>query len=336
MPPDGHFSLPLAPRPVFRAARLSITDRCDLACVYCRPSRSDGYLPSERRLAPEAWAELARSLVQRGVTRIRLTGGEPLIHPHVVEIIRSISNVTGLTDLALTTNGTRLAALARPLRDAGLRRLNVSVDSLVPARFEAISRGGDLGEVLRGMDAACAAGFEELKTNTVVLGPLGEGDPLRNDDELQSITQWAWSHGATPRFIELMPIGEGARLAGREVSFAEMRARLAPLLAPGDLRKRADRGPARYLRAAHDPRRSIGFITGASDTFCDGCDRLRVSSDGALRPCLATGDAIAPAGDPAAIGLAIDEAARRKPDGRSFRGCTDPAARAVSMRAMGG
>lgn len=332
--------LPLLQPATFRAARLSITDRCDLACQYCRPSRADGYVAAERRLDPDAWARLAEGLVARGVTRLRLTGGEPLLHPRVVEIVRALSRVEGVTDLALTTNGTRLSRLAPALRDAGLRRVNVSIDSLDPARFGAITRGGRLDEVLRGVDAATAAGFEEIKSNTVVLGPLREGDLLRNDDELEAIVRWAWSKDITPRFIELMPIGEGARLEGRAVPFTVMRERLAHLMRPEGWRRPEDRGPARYLSASADPRREVGFITGASDTFCSGCDRLRVASDGALRPCLAKGDAVdlggALDGDGGALQARLDEAARLKPDGRRFGGCTEAAARAVSMRAMGG
>src|SRR6185437_12259183 len=144
-------SLPLAHDPAAvasarmppRSVRISLTDRCDLACVYCRPSRSDGYL--EKRLDDAAWQTMARALVEAGVRRVRLTGGEPLLHPRVVERVAFLASL-GLDDLALTTNATRLRALARPLREAGLRRLTVSVDSLVPERFARITRGGRLGE----------------------------------------------------------------------------------------------------------------------------------------------------------------------------------------------
>jgi cyclic pyranopterin phosphate synthase len=311
---------------------LSLTDRCDLACVYCRPSRSDGYL--ESRLDDEAWKTTVRALVAAGVRRVRITGGEPLLHPRVVERVAFVASL-GIDDLALTTNGTRLAGLARPLRDAGLQRLTVSIDSLAPDRFERITRGGKLQGVLAGIDAALGAGFAELKTNTVVL--RGE-----NDDELADIVAWACARGIVPRFIEVMRVGEGARLPpGAMVGGSEMRARLAHLLAEEAGERDPDRGPAKYVRLRADPRQRVGFITGTTDTYCGSCDRLRVASDGVLRPCLATNDGVAAmplavAGDVGGIIDAIAEAWSLKPDGETWKGCTEPTAAGVSMRAIGG
>jgi cyclic pyranopterin phosphate synthase len=256
------------------------------------------------------------------------------LHPRVVELVRYVASV-GVDDLALTTNATLLAPLARPLRDAGLRRLTVSLDSLVPERFWRITRGGRLDRVLAGIEAAREAGFEELKTNTVVL----RGD---NDDELAALATWAWARGIVPRFIELMRVGEGARLdAAKLFGAAEMRERLAHLIADEEAKPEPDRGPARYVRARHDPRLHVGFITGSTDTYCDTCDRLRVASDGMLRPCLATNDgvpamALAERGDVEGITLAVDEAWSLKPDGQTWKGCTESTAADVSMRAIGG
>jgi len=312
--------------------RISLTDRCDLACLYCRPSRSDGYL--ETRLDDEPWRAMVRALVQAGVRRVRVTGGEPLLHPRVVERVTFLAGL-GIEDLALTTNATRLRALARPLRDAGLHRLTVSLDSLVPERFARITRGGRLDAVLDGIEAAREAGYAELKTNTVVL--RGE-----NDDELAEIVEWACDQGIVPRFIELMRVGEGARLPLHSlVGAAEMRARLAHLLADEAGAPDPDRGPARYVRLRADGRRRVGFITGTTDTYCGSCDRLRVSSDGVLRPCLATNDGVAAmsladAGDVDGIVGAIAEAWALKPDGETWKGCTEPSAAQVSMRAIGG
>jgi GTP 3',8-cyclase len=315
-----------------KTVRISLTDRCDLACLYCRPSRSDGYL--ETRLDEEPWRAMVRALVQAGVRRVRVTGGEPLLHPRVVERVAFLAE-QGLEDLALTTNATRLRALARPLRDAGLHRLTVSLDSLVAERFARITRGGRLDAVLDGIEAAREAGFAELKTNTVVL--RGE-----NDDELGDLVEWACDKGIVPRFIELMPIGEGARLPLHSlVGAAEMRARLAHLLVDEAGAPDPDRGPARYVRLRADPRRRVGFITGTTDTYCGSCDRLRVSSDGMLRPCLATNDGVAAmplanADDVDGIVGAIAEAWALKPDGETWKGCTEPSAAQVSMRAIGG
>jgi cyclic pyranopterin phosphate synthase len=273
-------------------------------------------------------------LVQAGVRRVRLTGGEPLLHKDVVEVVRRLAAMP-LEDLALTTNATRLAELAVPLREAGLRRINVSLDTLEEARFFRMTRGGRLEGVLAGIDAALEARFEEVKLNAVVV--RGE-----NDEELETIARWAWKKGIVPRFLEVMQIGEGAKLADRVVTGAEMRARLAHLLTEEDAAREADRGPAKYVRARHDPSKKIGFITGTSDTYCAGCDRLRVSSDGVLRPCLATNDGIsaasaARAGDVAAVAQALHEAwTTMKPDGDVWKGCTEETAAKVSIRAIGG
>lgn len=324
-----------------RAVRLSITDRCDLACVYCRPSRSDGYLPSSARLGVDDWTVIVRGLVDSGVRRVRITGGEPLVHPEVVAIVAAVAAIPGVDDVALTTNATRLRELARPLRDAGLRRLNVSIDSLDRDTFAQLSRGGDLFDVLAGIDAAIDAGFEELKTNTVVVadaGPKARG----NEHQLAALAKWAFSRSIVPRFLELMSVGEGAKVRDRVVPYPRMRASLAELLGDDAPTRQLDRGPARYVPAIAPYRgHRIGFITGSSDTFCDGCDRLRVTSVGGLRPCLATSDEVSlraavDASDPRAVGDALDRAWAMKPDGRAWKGCTEPTAAGVNMRATGG
>jgi cyclic pyranopterin phosphate synthase len=331
----SHRSLPLydatsAPPP--RSVRISLTDRCDLACLYCRPSRSEHYL--EERLDDDALRAMIAGLVKAGVRRIRLTGGEPLLHPRVVEIVGYIARL-GVQDLALTTNATRLSDLARPLRDAGLSRLTVSIDTLDALRFARITRGGDLSKVLSGIEAAMAAGFDELKINCVVL--RGE-----NDDEIEALARFAWERGITPRFIEVMPIAEGAKwVPGHLVTAAEMRDKIAHLLEPEGATVDPDRGPAKYVRARHDHRFRVGFITGTSETFCGSCDRLRMAADGVLRPCLATDVGVsasqyARAGDAEGIVGAIAEAWLLKPDGATWRGCTEPTAAEVSMRGIGG
>lgn len=314
-----------------RSVRLSLTDRCDLACIYCRPDKRDGYF--EDTLALDAWKTMASGLVRAGVRRVRLTGGEPLLHPSVVEMVTFLGSL-GLEDLALTTNATRLERHARALRDAGLSRINVSLDTLDPARFDRMTRGGKLAGVLRGIDAALAVGFDEMKLNAVIV--RGE-----NDDEIESLTRWSWERGIVPRFLEVMHIGEGAKLKDRVVRASEMRARLAHLVASGDAVHEANRGPAKYLPSRHDPTKKVGFITGTSDTYCKGCDRLRVAADGMLRPCLATNDGLTAAaaathGDVIEVASLVHEAWKAKPDGDVWKGCTEPTAAAVSMRGIGG
>lgn len=314
-----------------RSVRLSLTDRCDLACIYCRPDKRDGYL--DERLDLEAWKTMVRGLVAAGVRRVRLTGGEPLLHPEIVEVVRFLGAL-GLDDLALTTNATRLRGLAAPLREAGLRRINVSLDTLDAARFRRMTRGGRLDGVLAGIEAALSARFDEVKLNAVVV--RGE-----NDSELEEMVRWCWARGVVPRLLEVMAVGEGAKIQDRLVSANEMRARLAHLLEAGEAVHEADRGPARYLRARHDGAKKVGFITGASDTYCKGCDRLRVASDGTLRPCLATNDGLsasghARTGDVGAVADAVASAWTMKPDGDVWKGCTEGTAASVSMRGIGG
>lgn len=313
------------------SVRLSLTDRCDLACIYCRPNKQDGYF--EATLEPSALRTLLEGLKQGGVRRVRITGGEPLLYAGVVEAVRTIREV-GFEDVALTTNATRLEKLAAPLREAGLERINVSLDTLDAERFARMTRGGKLAPVLAGLDAALALGFREVKLNCVVV--RGE-----NDDELVTLTEYAWARGIVPRFLEIMAIGEGAKVQDRIVGYAEMRAKLETLLVPDDGARDPDRGPAKYVRARRDPALRVGFITGTTDTYCKGCDRLRVAADGTLRPCLATSDGVS-AADEARSGTAehvaerLREAWAKKPDGETFRGCTEPSAAEVSIRKIGG
>ena len=315
-----------------RSVRVSVTDRCDFACTYCRPSHSDGY--AEGRLAVPVWRTMFEGLRDAGVRRVRLTGGEPLIHPEILAIVRELSGL-GFEDIALTTNASQLARLAKPLYEAGLHRINISIDTLDPVRFREVTRGGNLEKVLSGIEAALAVGFAPIKLNTVVLRGV-------NDDELEGLLLWAWERRMVPRFLEVMPIAEGAKLVKEHlVTVAEMRARLADHLAPDEARVDPGLGPAKYVTARRDPSLRAGFISGTSDTYCDTCDRLRVSSQGTLRPCLATDDGVdaaaeAKAGDLGGIVTRIAEAWKQKPDGDVWKGCTEETAAHVSMRAIGG
>ena len=311
--------------------RLSLTDRCDLACIYCRPHKQDGYL--DETLDVAAWKTMVAGLVHAGVRRVRVTGGEPLLHPHVVSLTAYLASL-GLEDLALTTNGTRLSRLAQPLREAGLHRLNVSLDTLDATRFARMTRGGRLTSVLDGIDAAQRAGFDPVKLNAVVV--RGE-----NDSEIEVLVRWCWDRGIIPRLLEVMAIGEGANIQDRVVTAAEMRVRLAHLLEPSEAEREPDRGPAKYVCARHDRTKRVGFITGASDTYCKGCDRLRVAGDGTVRPCLATNDGVpggdfARRGDERAVVDAVARAWALKPDGDTWKGCTEATAATVSIRGIGG
>jgi cyclic pyranopterin phosphate synthase len=267
--------------------RISITDRCDLACVYCMPPGGE----EEHALRPdlltfEEWARVVRVFARGGIDRVRFTGGEPLVRKDVVRLVEMVARESGITDLVMTTNATRLAELARPLAQAGLRGVNVSIDSLDADRFRTITRGGDLSRVLAGIHAALDAGLE-VKTNAVLLGGV-------NDDEAGALVDWAWSIGVTPRFIELMPLGEAAALPKEQfISAAEIESRLGERIARGSTKVPvAGRGPARYLDAADGSSHRVGFITAVSDDFCDACNRVRVTAMGDIRACLASRRAV--------------------------------------------
>ena len=267
---------------VVRYLRLSVTDRCDLRCTYCMPEA--GNPMSERRavLTIEETVRAAGVFQKLGVVTVRITGGEPLVRRGLVELVAGL-RALGIEDLALSTNATRLQELAQPLRDAGMRRVNISLDTLRPERLRQLARRDEHAAILRGLDAAVEAGFEERKLNTVLLRG-------QNDDEAEDLIRHAWARGFTPRFIELMPVGEGAALiaAGQHLGNSELRARLAHLLVEADPVQRPGRGPARYLRAREDPAREVGFISAMTHNFCEGCNRVRLSAKGELRPCLAS------------------------------------------------
>jgi len=267
--------------------RASITDRCDLACVYCMPP--EGERDHARRAEQLDFDELARLIelfARSGVRRVRLTGGEPLVRRDVVRLVAHLRARHPTLALAMTTNATRLAALAGPLREAGLDAVNVSLDALDPALFHTITRGGDVTAVVAGIRAARDAGLA-VKLNTVLLGGV-------NDEEIPGIVDFAWELGAVPRFIELMPLGEGARLPqARFVAAAQALAPIAHRLVDEHLPGDAAHGPARYRHAADGSGRRVGVITALSDVFCGACNRLRLTARGELRACLASPDGMA-------------------------------------------
>jgi GTP 3',8-cyclase len=260
--------------------RVSLTDRCNLACVYCMPPGGE----HEHAVRPEllSFEEVVRLVAvaaEGGVRRVRFTGGEPLARKDIVRLVEMVRR-TKIEELVMTTNAVRLAELARPLRDAGLDGVNISIDSLDPDRFREITRGGDLGAVLAGIHASIDAGLE-VKLNAVALGGV-------NDGELGAIVDFAWSSAITPRFIELMPIGEGASLPKeRFLSAATIAELLGDRIDRGALRESdAGKGPARYL-PSRDGTKRVGFITAVSDEFCASCNRIRITAKGDVRACLA-------------------------------------------------
>jgi GTP 3',8-cyclase len=313
--------------------RLSVTDRCDFRCVYCM-SENMNFLPKADLLTLEELERLAGAFVARGVRKIRLTGGEPLVRRNIMQLVRGLSKLfeRGLDELTLTTNGSQLARYAAELAECGVRRVNVSLDTLDRQKFRAITRWGDLDQVLKGVDAAQAAGLK-VKFNCVAL----KGD---NEDEFLPLVEWAHGRGADVSFIEAMPLGEDA--AHNIESFlpldkvaAELARRLT--LSPS---AHASGGPARYFDVAETGGR-VGFITPLSQHFCDSCNRVRVTCTGALFTCLGQEDQTdlrsplrsSPLDGP--LNAALDDAMRRKPRGHDFlaqwAGELAPSARPMSM-----
>ncbi|MCP5176446.1 MAG: GTP 3',8-cyclase MoaA [Moraxellaceae bacterium] len=258
--------------------RLSVTDRCDFRCVYCMDEEMT-FLPRQHILSLEELYRLGRVLVSLGVSKIRLTGGEPLIRQNIVWLVQKLAALEGLKELTLTTNGSQLARLAQPLKDAGLSRINISLDSLQPERFKQITRTGQLSEVLAGIKAAQQAGFKHIKLNCVMMRG-------RNDDEILDIVNFARQQQLDLAFIEEMPLGvitEHER-AQTFISNDDIRQQISvvyPLLAATDVTG----GPARYYRMS-DSNSRIGFISPHSHNFCESCNRVRVTVEGRLLLCL--------------------------------------------------
>lgn len=257
--------------------RMSVTDRCDLRCRYCMAEHMQ-FLPRRDVLTIEEIAELAGIFIDRGVRRIRLTGGEPLVRRGIVELANLIGARigAGLDELTLTTNGTQLARFAPALRDAGVRRINVSLDTRRVDRFAHVTRGGDLRQVLGGIDAARQAGLN-VKINMVALAGI-------NDDEIADMLQWCGEQGHDLTLIETMPLGDVEDRSGHYLPLDGVRRELQREfeLVPS-LRRTG--GPARYFDVK-DTGIRLGFITPLTENFCDGCNRIRVAATGTVYGCL--------------------------------------------------
>ncbi|MFI5396406.1 MAG: GTP 3',8-cyclase MoaA [Candidatus Binatia bacterium] len=256
--------------------RVSITDRCNLRCFYCLP-RDCGLSRATEQLSFDELAAVVSAGVSLGINKIRITGGEPLVRPGVVEFVRTLRSLPGITDLALSTNGTLLSEYAMALKAAGLMRINISLDSVRPTVFRAISGRNDLDRVCAGIAAARAAGLHPIKLNVVVMRGV-------NDDELPAILEFAAEQGAQVRFIEYMPLGVGQRWESSYVSRAEILERIRPHLMAEEPPRRQPGDTATYyvLGTGGD----VGIISPVSCRFCDLCNRLRLTADGKLRPCL--------------------------------------------------
>ncbi|PIR15744.1 MAG: GTP 3',8-cyclase MoaA, partial [Elusimicrobia bacterium CG11_big_fil_rev_8_21_14_0_20_64_6] len=265
--------------------RLSVTDRCNLRCVYCLPESAPRFAPREETLTDDDIAALVGAFARAGVSKIRITGGEPLVRPGLTALVGRLAAIPGIDDLSMSTNGVLLADHARKLKAAGLSRVNVSLDTLDPERFAGIARFGGLKNVLAGIEAALDAGLTPVKLNVVAARGM-------NDDELGAFAALTEMKPLHVRFIELMPMGEtGFFSPERRIPLDEMMAKAAPLT-PVSLEERPmGHGPARYYRRPGSAG-TIGFISALSCGFCAACNRMRLSSTGTLIPCLDGDDGV--------------------------------------------
>lgn len=315
-----------------RYVRLSVTDRCDFRCTYCMPEAMR-FLPKAELLSLEELQAIAAAFIARGVTRIRLTGGEPLVRRGILDLAAGIGGHLGhgLEELTLTTNGSQLARMAEGLHAAGIRRINVSLDSLDAGRFRAITRRGELGAVLDGIAAAKAAGMR-VKINMVALKGL-------NTDEILPMMRWCAEQGHDLTFIETMPLGlvEEDR-TDRYYPLSALRDDIRARFTLMDLPWRTG-GPARYARV-RETGQTLGFITPLTQNFCASCNRVRVTATGTLFLCLGQEDRvelrdILRQGAPGALDEALDRAMRLKPEGHDFvierRDAAPAVARHMSM-----
>ena len=325
MSADARIGLPVIPVLTDRFERqvsylrISLTDRCNYRCTYCMPEQGVDLVPKEQILTFEELERLATVFAGIGVRRLRLTGGEPTIRKNVVELVSRLSSIPGIDEVVMTSNGHRFPELAQPLLDAGLAGANISIDTIDPDRFRALTRRGDLDRVIAGIDAAIAAGMK-VKLNAVALA--GE-----NRHEVAALCEFAWNRGIVVRFIEHMPMSSGmVFVESNHLSAASIRARIArafgddvELEPPDD----AVAGPARYFRLASTGRR-FGIISAMTEHFCATCNRVRLSAVGELHTCLAYDDAtnlrdlVRAGASDQEIRSAIDAAIQGKREGHAF------------------
>jgi GTP 3',8-cyclase len=296
--------------------RVSVTDRCDFRCTYCM-AEDMTFVPRKELLTLEEIDRMASAFIARGVRKLRLTGGEPLVRRNILWLIEALSRHLGdgLDELTLTTNGSQLHRYADALAGLGVKRINVSLDTLDAAKFRVLTRWGDFDQVMRGIDAAARAGLK-IKINTVALRDM-------NEDEIEDLLRWTHGRGFDLTLIETMPLGEiDADRTDQYLPLSLVRARLSQHLTLEDIPDRTG-GPARYVRVAETGGR-LGFITPMTHNFCESCNRVRVTCTGTLYMCLGQEDA-ADLREPmrachtdAPLHAAIDEAVARKPKGHDF------------------
>jgi cyclic pyranopterin phosphate synthase len=265
--------------------RISVTDRCNLRCIYCMPAEGVLLMSHRDILTYEEIYTVARAAAELGINKVRLTGGEPLVRSGLTELVQMLAQIDAIDDISLTTNGTLLSRYAAELKQAGLKRVNISLDTLKSGKFRFITRGSlNLDDVLEGIEAARSVGLNPVKLNMVVMSGI-------NDDELLDFAARTINEEWHVRFIEFMPVAGVCATASYFVSVSDMRKRLELLGELEPCLPSVGNGPAKYFRFPH-ARGTIGFITPVSEHFCFHCNRLRLTADGRLRPCLLADDEI--------------------------------------------
>lgn len=307
--------------------RVSVTDRCNLRCVYCMPENGVQQIPHDDILTYEEIYTIVRSAAELGINKVRITGGEPLVRLGLPELIRQIAGINVIDDIAITTNGLLLPRYAAELKQAGLKRVNISLDTLKPEKFRQITRLGNVEDVLKGIEAAKSAGLDPVKINMVVMAGI-------NDDELIDFARKTIDQDWHVRFIELMPVSGGDGSGPKVLTSRDMKKCLDPLGRMEPYKHSVGNGPAKYYRFP-GARGTIGFITPISEHFCFSCNRVRLTSDGKLRPCLMSEkeidlrrplrEGISPDGLKKLIKMAVDSKPLQhslndgyKPEGRPF------------------
>jgi len=260
--------------------RVSITDRCNYRCIYCKPEEQFEFIPHEEILRYEEIVEIIEEAVNLGVSKVRITGGEPLARKGVIDFIKKLREIKKLEDISLTTNGFFLSEYAERLKDAGLNRVNISLDSLQEEKYKKITRGGSLETALKGIDSALKAGLLPIKINTVLIRGI-------NDDEVEDFVRLTLERPLNIRFIELMPSGEKLKdnYNDKFISVLEIKESLAEKYSFRPIAINSGNGPAKYYQIKGG-QGTVGFITALSQHFCETCNRIRLTSEGKLRPCL--------------------------------------------------
>lgn len=305
--------------------RISVTELCNMRCRYCMPEEGVEKRRHEEMMTAEETLMAARAAVSLGISKIRITGGEPLVKRGIVRLCKEIAEIEGVDELCITTNGTLLKQFAAPLKEAGVDRLNISIDTLDPEKFAYITRLGNLQDVLEGIDAAFEAGFDKIKLNVVLMGGF-------NDDEIEDFVGLTRDRDIEVRFIELMPIGGGIEFEKADFISCETVLDKVPELTALDMND----GVA-TMYALPDAKGRVGLIRPISCDFCSGCNKIRLTADGMLKPCLHLDGEISIKGlDEEEVAAVMEKAILDKPEMRDVMDADNPSRAGRDMNRIGG